>query len=74
MGTTLEMDKGIDLTQQGHNNAVEKDFGAKWLGLGDHWDPDCIQAQLKAFYKDLGCEPTVKDKVGGTDDQKVDVP
>jgi hypothetical protein len=44
---------------------VNTDFGERWFG--EHCDPDCIKAQLQAFYKDFKCEPTVKDKVGNSD-------
>jgi hypothetical protein len=49
---------------------VNPDFGERWFG--EHCDPDCINAQLQAFYKDFKCEPTVKDKVGGTDNAQSD--
>ena len=42
---------------------MNTDFGERWYG--EHCSPECIKAQLQAFYKDFKCEPTVKDKVGG---------
>ena len=63
LGVQISIDKAINLAQEGHQNAVNTDFGERWFG--EHCDPDCIKAQLKAFYKSMDCKPTVKDKVGG---------
>ena len=63
LGEQVSIKRAIELAQQGHQNAVNTDFGERWYG--EHCSPKCIEAQLQAFYKDFKCEPTVKDKVGG---------
>lgn len=62
LGEQVSIKRAIELALQGHQNAVNTDFGERWFG--EHCSPECINAQLQAFYKDFKCEPTVKDKVG----------
>ena len=46
---------------------MNEDFDEPAWYEGDHCSEECIREQLKAFYKDFKCEPTVKDKVGHSD-------
>jgi hypothetical protein len=74
LGESISMNDAIDLAVEIHNKGLIQDFGPHTffgVKMGNHCNPECIEAQLRSFYDKIDCdpEPTLRD---GSKEVKVD--